>query len=144
MFQYLKKVKCLSVLLLKYLELHQKQCTGCPDKLLQYYQYQFQTCPSDRDWETRKVQFKIYSETGDPIAIDCLQFEKGEKASRYSRIPKESDITVEYESTNSGFYEVHDLTLSPLRNTAVNGFLQIGPVPASDFDEEAPFNTTGS
>ena len=94
------------------------------------------------DTETRKVQFKIYSETGNPIAIDCLQMEKGDKASRYSRIPRESDVTVEYESTNSGFYEVHDLTLSPLRNTAANGFLQIGPVPASDFDEEAPFNST--
>ena len=92
--------------------------------------------------ETRKIQFKLYSATGNPMAIDCLQFEKGEKASRYSRIPRESDVTVEYESTNSGFYEVHDLTLSPLRNVAVNGFLQIGPVPASDFDENAPFNST--
>ena len=94
------------------------------------------------DAETRKVQFRIYSETGNPVAIDCLQFEKGEKATRYSRIPRESDVTVEYDSTNSGFYEVHDLTISPLRNSAVNGFLQIGPVPASDFDEEAPFNST--
>ena len=92
--------------------------------------------------ETRKVEFKLYAETGNPVVIDCLQFEKGEKPTRYNRIPRESDITVEYDTTNSGFYEVHDLTLSPLRNTATNGFLQIGPVPASDFDDEAPFNST--
>ena len=92
--------------------------------------------------ETRKVKFKIYSETGNPVAIDCLQFERGDKETRYSRIPAELDVTVEYESTNSGFCNVHDLTLSPLRNVATNGFLQIGPVPASDFDEDAPFNST--
>jgi hypothetical protein len=90
----------------------------------------------------RKIQLKIYSETGNPVAIDCLQFEAGYEATRYNRIPKESDATVEYESTDSGFYEVSDLTLSPMRNSAVNGFLQIGPVPASDFDETAPYNST--
>ena len=92
--------------------------------------------------DARKFQFKIYAETGNPIIVDCLQLEKGEKPTRYSRIPKELDVTVEYESTNSGFYEVHDLTVSPLRNIATNGFLQIGPVPASDFDENAPYNST--
>jgi parallel beta-helix repeat protein len=92
--------------------------------------------------EARKVQFRIYSETGNPVAIDCLQFEEGDQATRYSRIPKESDVTVEYDSTNSGFYEVDDLTIAPLRNVASNGFLQIGPVPASDFDENAPYNST--
>jgi parallel beta-helix repeat protein len=94
------------------------------------------------DTNTRKIQFRIYSETGNPIGIDCLQFEKGIEPTRYNRIPDMSDMTVEYESTNSGFYEVKDLTLSPLRNSSTNGFLQIGPVPASDFDEVAPYNST--
>ncbi len=76
------------------------------------------------------------------MGVDCLQFEKGIEPTRYNRIPNMSDMTVEYESTNSGFYEVKDLTLSPLRNSSTNGFLQIGPVPASDFDEAAPYNST--
>ena len=94
------------------------------------------------DTNTRKIQFRIYSETGNPMGVDCLQFEKGIEPTRYNRIPNMSDMTVEYESTNSGFYEVKDLTLSPLRNSSTNGFLQIGPVPASDFDEAAPYNST--
>jgi len=94
------------------------------------------------DTNTRKIQFRIYSETGNPMGIDCLQFEKGIEPTRYNRIPNMSDMTIEYESTNSGFYEDKDLTLSPLRNSLTNGFLQIGPVPASDFDETAPYNST--
>ena len=94
------------------------------------------------DTNTRKIQFRIYSETGNPMGVDCLQFEKGIEPTRYNRIPNMSDMTVEYESTNSGFYEVKDLTLSPLRNSSTNGFLQIGPVPASDFDAAAPYNST--
>jgi len=89
-----------------------------------------------------RVIVKLSSETGLPIAYDCLQFEQGDTPGLYNRIPRGADVTVEYEDSDKGFYRIKDLAVSPMRNPKVDGFLQIAPIAAGQFDTGAPQNTT--
>lgn len=93
------------------------------------------------DNATRYLNVKILYHTGD-VGIDCVQLEKGYEATTYTRLPRSTDMTVEYESSESTFYQVTDLTIHPVRNGKINGFLSIVPVAASQWDSEAPSGST--
>lgn len=74
--------------------------------------------------------------------FDCVQFEAGDRATKYHRLPYFQDITVEYEGSESGFYRVEDLSLSPISNHNNNGFLAIQNISGKTLDKLAPESAT--
>ena len=91
--------------------------------------------------DTRSVFVTIHPGAVD-TAIDCIQLEAGQNASTYNRLPHGDDMTIEYETSESRFYSVDDLTLNPVRNAFTSGFLTIQPLPATQFDTEAEEGAT--
>jgi parallel beta-helix repeat protein len=81
--------------------------------------------------------------SGQDLYVDALQVEALEEPSMlFTYIPRGSDMTVEYETSDARFYTVCDLDVSPFRNRMHKGFLHISSVPARQFDVTAPENAT--
>jgi len=70
------------------------------------------------------------------IGIEAVQLDVTDDAS-FSRMPRPQDMTIEWEGSDKGIYEIDDLTLNPITNPQTNGFLCIPNLPASQFDKEA-------
>jgi hypothetical protein len=92
--------------------------------------------------DTAYMSFRILPDTGEDMAITCIQLEQGYAPTRYTRLPKSEDLTVEYEQSDLGFYTVTDLSIHPIRNTNHSGFLTILPVPTHEWDSTAPVGST--
>lgn len=91
---------------------------------------------------TNQLKISISAKQQTAALIDAVQFEHTDYLSQYHRLSRFDDITVEHESSKSGFYTVKDLTLTPSRNTNHNGFLTIPNIPATQFDASAPVDAT--
>lgn len=85
------------------------------------------------------LEFYI-SATGE-TAVDCVQVETT-KLTNYNRLPRPGDITVEWEASNKGVYEIEDLNLNPVANPNTSGFLAIQNVPANQLDKTADTSYT--
>lgn len=90
--------------------------------------------------DTYYVDFTI-STTG-AMAIDAVMLNESNKLDPYYRRIRGNEATIEYDTGVTDLYHVDDLTLTPIRNRNSNGFLYIGPIPARQFDINAPINTT--
>lgn len=84
------------------------------------------------------IRMKIIGKNNNFFYLDAFQFEKGNIDTQYHKKPDLSGYTVEYEGSNSGFYEVNDLILTPVINPNHNGFLMIPNIPGNQFDTNAP------
>lgn len=90
-------------------------------------------------YEARYMDLIIAGHTG--VFVDCLSLTKGYDLKDYSRPLLGSEVTVEYETGLSTLYRIDDLTLTAIRNRNNAGFVYIGPVPAAQFDPNAPADT---
>jgi hypothetical protein len=88
------------------------------------------------------AMIRFHPDTGQDMGLTCIQLEQGYDATRYVRVPKAEDLTIEYETSDGGFYTVEDLTLHPVRNANSSGFLAITPIAAAELDPDAPVGST--
>ncbi len=70
------------------------------------------------------------------IGVEAVQLDTSATA-RFSRLPRPQDMTIEWEGSDKGIYEITDLTLNPITNPNTNGFLCIPNLPARTFDANA-------
>jgi hypothetical protein len=75
-------------------------------------------------------------------ALSAVSFTEGYDIGYYTRNIKGTEATIEYDIGSGDLYRIDDLTITPIRNTNSNGFLYIGGLPARQFDEDAPEDTT--
>ena len=100
------------------------------------------TTDTDLHDEAAYAEVRVLNEdTGQYAYVDAVQFEL-DTVTDYVHMPRGVDATIEYETSDSLFYTISDLDMSPFRNRMHEGFLQIGAVPARQFDVDAPADTT--
>jgi hypothetical protein len=109
--------------------------TGAPD-ITSWFTASDIAIPSDATHVLLKLS------AADTGYVDCVQFEKGFRPTKYTSLPRGADLTVEYEEGEGRFYEVEDLAISAVRNPMHAGFLYVGAVPAKQFDSGAPQDST--
>lgn len=90
-------------------------------------------------YEARYMDLIIAGHTG--VFVDCAALTKGYDLQDYSRPLLGNEITIEYETGLSNLYRVSDLTLTAIRNRNNAGFVYIAPIPAAQFDPNAPSDT---
>jgi len=90
---------------------------------------------------TASVLLKLSSDS-DGVLVDAAQLEEGYRPTRFTNLPRGSDGTVEYETSDAQMYQVNDLPVTPIRNPNHAGFLYIGAVPAQQLDTGAPADAT--
>lgn len=76
------------------------------------------------------------------VGVDAVSVTASQDLKDYSRRIRGREATLEYDTGLSDLYHVDDLTITPIRNRNTNGFMYIGPVPAQQFDQSAPNDTT--
>lgn len=89
---------------------------------------------SSIDIEFKSINSNVY--------LDAIQLTKGSLDTRYKKKIDLNNWSIEYEGSESGFYNAKDLVLSPLFNYNLNGFISINNMEASRFDENAPSNAS--
>lgn len=95
----------------------------------------------DIDPSAEMIRLKVGAING-TLNVSALQLERGYVASKYHKLPDLNNTTVEFESSESGFYELKNLVMTPCLNYNHNGFLTIPNSPASQFDDNAPSYAT--
>ncbi len=93
---------------------------------------------ASKDVTVDRAVLKIGTDYG--AGVEAVQLDPSTE-NRYTRLPRLDDMTVEWEGSDSGVYEITDLTLNPMTNPMPNGFLCILAVPADQFDDLAPSGT---
>lgn len=89
------------------------------------------------------VLVKIHGASRAPLLVDAVQFEQGHIPGPFTRLPRGDDLTIEYEGGDGLLYSLEDLNLHPVRGAMNSGFFGILPVPARQWDPDAPdFATT--
>lgn len=68
------------------------------------------------------------------IEVDGVQFEKTNAPSLYHRRFFFNELTIEFETLDDDYYIIDDMAISPVRNLANSGFLQIPELTADLFD----------
>jgi hypothetical protein len=92
---------------------------------------------------THEILVRIHPGTGlGLVALDAFQIEKGYRPGLYTRIPNATELTIEYESKDARFHVVEDLSIQPVHNAQARGFLALLPIPAHQWDPDAPEGTT--
>jgi hypothetical protein len=90
-----------------------------------------------------EVVVKIHPGTGAvPAVLDACQLEAGYRPGLFTRIPMGTDMTVECELADRRFHVVDDLSIQPVHNAQTRGFLSILPIPAHQWDPDAPTGAT--
>lgn len=75
--------------------------------------------------------------------IDAVQYEKRTGPSSFHRKPFANELTIEYETSNAGFYIDYSQNITPSVTSISDGFLYIPEIPASCFNgPEEPSITT--
>jgi len=92
----------------------------------------------DMPAQTRWVVAKIHPSDTYYVGVDAIQVERGYRPGLYTRLPKGSDATIEYEEGDARFYVVDDFTIQPVRNPNARGFLSVVPISAHHWDGNAP------
>lgn len=91
--------------------------------------------------ETHEILVRLHPGNA-RAALDACQIEEGYRPGLFTRIPKGSDLTVEYETEDLHFHTVKDLSIQPVHNAQARGFLAILPMPAQQWDPDAPAGAT--
>ena len=87
----------------------------------------------------------LYNETSELLTtardlwLDAAQYEEAIRPTMYHRKPQMQEITVEYETSDDGYFTDTRQALAPVRNKLSQGFLYIPEIPASMYG--GPNNT---
>ena len=99
----------------------------------------YESATTDPPDSTRYARIRIH---GRMIAVDAVQLEVGHRPTAFTRLPRGSDLTIEYEEGDGSLCRIKDLNLQPVRSAAGAGFLSIAPIPARQWDLSAPAGVT--